>query len=77
MDATRFDALTRRITAGLSRHRSIGHLAPLGLLGFASPNEVEAKKKKCPPCKQRKKGKCKTNLPDGTACPGGICQSEV
>src|SRR5262245_3306710 len=32
------------------------------------------KKKPCPPCKQRKKGKCKTIAPDGTACSGGTCQ---
>ena len=32
-------------------------------------------KKACPPCKTRKKGKCKKNLPDGTVCPGGMCQS--
>ena len=32
-------------------------------------------KKKCPPCRKRKKGKCKKRLPDGAACPGGICRS--
>jgi hypothetical protein len=32
-------------------------------------------KKSCPPCKQRKHGKCKRAKPDGTTCPGGTCQS--
>jgi len=32
------------------------------------------KKKPCPPCKKRKKDKCKKNLPDGTVCAGGTCQ---
>src|SRR4051794_9680603 len=31
-------------------------------------------KKSCPPCKQRKHGKCKRAKPDGTTCPGGTCQ---
>lgn len=33
------------------------------------------KKKSCPPCRKRKKGKCKGKLPDGAACPGGTCQA--
>ena len=33
------------------------------------------KKKACPPCRKRKKGKCKGTLPDGAACPGGTCQA--
>src|SRR4051794_24260786 len=38
-------------------------------------SRVAAKKKKpCPPCKTRKKGKCKVTLPDGTAGAGGTCQ---
>ena len=40
----------------------------------ASSLEGAIAKKKCPPCKKRKKGKCKKTLPDGTACAGGTCQ---
>jgi len=36
---------------------------------------ANAKKKSCPPCKKRKKGKCKAKLPDRTPCPGGSCLS--
>lgn len=53
----------------------------LGSLGIAAvPAAISAKKKKkkpCPPCKGRKKGKCKRTLPNGTACPGGTCQDEI
>lgn len=31
-------------------------------------------KKPCPPCKTRKQGKCKGQVPDGSACNGGTCQ---
>jgi hypothetical protein len=44
-------------------------------LGAVSLDETEAKKKPCPPCKKRKKGKCKGKLPNGTACPGGTCRT--
>src|SRR5829696_5843763 len=36
---------------------------------------AQGKKKACPPCKTRKKGKCKKNLPDGALCPSGTCRS--
>ena len=76
MDADRFDTLTSRLSTGFSRRRSLGLLATLSLPGLAAPAPVEAKKKKpCPPCKKRKKGKCKAALPDGTPCDGGTCQS--
>jgi hypothetical protein len=76
MEASRFDALTRHLVMGLSRRRSLGILAAMGLVGLVSPDAAEAKKKKkpCPPCKKRKQGKCKKKLPDGTACAGGSCQ---
>lgn len=81
MDAVQFDAFTQQITARLSR-RSLGLLAALGLRAHPSPDEAEArkrrkKKKPCPPCKKRKKGKCKKRLPDGTPCEGGFCQAGV
>ena len=71
MDTDRFDALTRV----LSRRRGLGVLTALGFSVLAAPARTEAKKKACPPCKKRKKGKCKGTLPDGTACDGGTCQT--
>ena len=76
MDGDRFDALARALTAIGSRRRALGALGgALGSLGLAHPNEAPAKKKKpCPPCRWRKKGKCKKTFPDGAACRGGTCQ---
>jgi hypothetical protein len=37
--------------------------------------QAQGKKKPCPPCKKRKKGKCKGLLPDGSACAGGSCRA--
>jgi hypothetical protein len=74
MDAYRFDILTRRLTLVLSRRRSLGLLASLGLPNLISPTLAGAEKKKaCPPCKKRKQGKCKKKKPGGTACSGGAC----
>lgn len=75
MDPTRFDTLTRSLTARGSRRRALaGALAGgLGAFGIAT-TEAKKKKKDCPPCKKRKKGKCKGTLPDGTGCTGGTCQ---
>ena len=46
MDAHHFDALTRRFTASLTRRRSLGLLAPLGLRILVSPDQAPAKKKR-------------------------------
>jgi hypothetical protein len=75
MDADRFDALSRSLSDACSRRGVLASLlgATLGLVGL---DRTEAKKK-CPPCKKRKNGKCKKNKPDGTACPGGACQRGV
>lgn len=77
MDAPGFDRLARRFTARFDRRRGLGLLASLGLarLGIAPGAEGKKKKKKaCPPCRKRKKGKCKGTQADGTACAGGTCQ---
>jgi hypothetical protein len=72
MDANRFDTLARSLTDRRSRRGALA-AALAGGLGLASLAETDAKKK-CPPCKKRKQGKCKKKLPDGTTCPGGSCQ---
>jgi hypothetical protein len=73
VDAERFDAFSRTVSAHPSRRSLLA-----GLVSGLLTTKVAAgkkKKKKCPPCKKRKKGKCKGTLPDGTACAGGTCQS--
>jgi hypothetical protein len=77
VDGFSFDALTRTLMTAGSRRRALTGVVSgtLGLvLGASVIDEAEAAKK-CPPCKKRKKGKCKKKLPDGTACRGGSCQS--
>lgn len=77
MDADRFDAVSRAVSDAASRRTLLG-LAVATVLGGQGIASVEAKKKKpCPPCKKRKKGKCKGLLPDGTTCDGGACQGGI
>lgn len=77
MDNNQFDTLTARLADGLSRRRGLVAIATLGLGALSGPDGVGAKKKKaCPPCKRRKKGKCKPQ-PDGTACGNGICNTGI
>ncbi len=77
MDSTRFDDLTTRLAASLSRRRGLSAATALGLGALLSLDDAGAKKRKktCPPCKKRKKGKCKANQPDNTICNGGVCVS--
>jgi hypothetical protein len=76
MDAFRFESLMRSLATASSRRRifSAALSGALGLVLGASSSEDVAAKKKCPPCKKRKHGKCKT-IANGTACSGGTCQS--
>ena len=79
MDAHRFDALTTRLAVGLSRRQSLGLIGVLGATVAGGATGADAgknqrKKKPCPPCVGRKKGKCKKRLADGTACAGGTCR---
>ena len=75
MDGTRFDSLTRILTDSRSRRGALASLLG-GTLGLVGLTQTEARKKKpCPPCKKRKHGKCKANLPNGSGCPGGTCQN--
>ena len=74
MDADRFDFLIRTLTSSASRRRALAGVAGIAL-GLLGRDGTAAKKKKpCPSCKKRKKGKCKSQ-PNGTACGGGSCQS--
>jgi len=83
MDGSAFDRLTKTFSEPRSRRgvsRLVGVLAlggPLALVG-AAEGAARKKKKPCPPCKKRKKGKCKASLPEGTSCidnagQGGTC----
>lgn len=77
MDYSRFDDLTTRLAAGLSRRHGLGAVTAFGI-GALLTHEAAAKKHKkkaCPPCTKRKKGKCEGVLPDNTACDGGVCVS--
>jgi hypothetical protein len=78
MDGSAFDRLTRNLTTGGSRRHALGGViaGTLGLLSAITEQAAAKRKNKkpCPPCKKRKKGKCKGKKPDGTACPGGTCQ---
>jgi hypothetical protein len=82
MDAGRFDSLARSLTAARSRRGTLVAAlgGAVGLLGLVHPQEAAARKKKkkpCPPCRKRKKGKCKPQ-PAGTPCTafaGGACQN--
>jgi hypothetical protein len=77
MDAAHFDALAKSLSVARSRRGALA--ASLGgALGLAGLTQTDARNKKpCPPCKKRKKGKCKGRLPDGTGCAGGACLSGV
>src|SRR5215212_6827590 len=73
MDADRFDALARSLTQPRSRRVLT---AALGGLLAVTAIPLKAKKKPCPPCKKRKKGKCTKKLPEGTVCGSGkTCQN--
>ncbi len=76
MDPSHFDTLARSLYDGRSRRAALASLlgGSLGLLALVPHEEAEAKKS-CPPCKKRKRGKCKKKLPNGTSCGGGACQN--
>ena len=76
MDATRFDQLIKRITtmrvSRLTALRGLAVGALAAAVGFAAPDEADAKcKKKCGQCKKKKRTKnhCKCKpKPNGTLC---------
>jgi hypothetical protein len=78
MNESHFDALVRALSDGSATRRTLsrglaGALMAGGLIAFGW-QDGDAKKR-CPPCRRRKKGKCRKSLPDGAGCPGGTCQS--
>ena len=81
MDADRFDTLTKTLIAHQTRRATLRLLSGLTLhgpllhlrLADAAAKKKGKGKKKCGPCKRRKKGRC-TPKPNGTSCPGGTCQ---
>ena len=77
MEREQFDQLTRALANSPTRRtiaRAIAGLA-VGAAVFSASEESDAKKKKkCGPCRIRKKGRCRGNKPDGTTCNGdGQC----
>ncbi len=68
------NAIAHRRAFGLLGASALG-----GIVGLSQRQDAEGKKrrkkKKCGPCRSKKKGKCKKRKPDGTACgDGGTCQ---
>ena len=89
MDADRFDRLLRSLVTVRSR-RGISRfligsvvgssLTPLALQSglVAKQGHRHHKKKSCPPCKQKKNGKCRGAKPNDAACNGdGRCLNGV
>jgi hypothetical protein len=76
MDPARFDRLVRAVAATPTRRRVSQVLAGLvasGVIESARRDEVTAKKR-CKPCRRRKKGTCKGKKPNDTSCNGeGKC----
>ncbi|MGH2616581.1 MAG: hypothetical protein ACRDJC_15175 [Thermomicrobiales bacterium] len=80
MDASRFDSLTRSLVERFSRRGLLrGPLVAVagGAAGMvdlvAIPDEAAARK--CPPCRRKKRGRCRKKRPDGTPCGAGkTCQ---
>lgn len=79
MDADRFDSLARFFTDATSRRNLASLLTGTalgGALASSMIDDVKSRKKKCKPCRKKKKGKCKGKKPDGTACGGtSVCQN--
>jgi hypothetical protein len=80
MDSCRFDSLTRTLTTAHSRRGALTAAlgGAVGIWGLVHPDEAAARKKKpCPPCKKRKKDRCKPKAAGApcTAFAGGVCQN--
>ena len=76
MDVGRFDRLAHTLGAITTRRGTLA-AALGGPLAFFGADTAGARKKKkpCPLCTKRKKGRCKKTLPDGADCGGGkVCR---
>lgn len=74
MDGHQFDDLLRAAFAPRRSVLGMALAAGAAISGHAPATARKKKKKPCLPCKTRKKGKCRANLPNGTICAGGTCQ---
>lgn len=75
MDGHQFDHLVCTLTTSRRSVAGLTLAASSAIFGRDLAAARKPKKKPCPPCKKRRKGKCKGLLPDGAACPGGTCRA--
>jgi hypothetical protein len=76
MDGSRFDSLARTLVTVGSRRRALGGVlfaGALGMVGSVVETDAKKKKKPCPPCKKRKKGKCRGGCAAGAVCRENVC----
>lgn len=80
MKATHFDSLLRSLTTAHSRRSAVQIVSGL-VFGSAAGAalRLDAAAKKCGPCREKKRGRCKKKKPNGRpcgecrACQGGKC----
>jgi hypothetical protein len=75
MDAEHFDRAARLLFAAFTRRTLTRILTGLGA-GAATGSLLSSDalaRKRCGPCRTKKKGKCRGTKPNGTECPGGQC----
>jgi hypothetical protein len=75
MDATRFDRLSRAISAGQTRRRFFARLGSglLLLAPWAADNDAAAKKKRRKKDKRKKKHHCSPGCTGAKTCKQGVC----
>jgi hypothetical protein len=66
VDHHRFDTLTRALASGASRRVLLVRLTPGVLMALPLLGNDDAAAKPCPPCRKKKRGKCRKKRPDGT-----------
>jgi hypothetical protein len=66
VDDARFDSLARALAIAAPRRYLLTWLLP-GAMSAPLPAAVGAAKS-CPPCRKRKRGKCRKHRPDGSPC---------
>jgi hypothetical protein len=77
MEDDRFDALTRALATVASRRDQLRRLRTGTLLALplAVGNDA-ARASACPPCRKKKRGRCRKKRPDGAPCGnGGRCRN--